>query len=174
MILRSLWLNCWVVIAIIAILAALLLAAVSQAKAKAQKIQCIGNLHQIGLGLQNFATENHAYPSWHASKNSGHAGSWMDQLEHAGFDISKPKRNYFMEGVWNCPAARWGALVHPERGVNYYVYNLYGVDPRGPILEEETLGLRRHVKSEGLVPVQDSGVVNPTEMMATGMVFREG
>jgi len=41
-----------VVIAIIGILAALLLPALAQSKKKAQQVQCVGNLHQLGIGLQ--------------------------------------------------------------------------------------------------------------------------
>ncbi len=56
-----------VVVAIIAILAALLLPALAQAKVKAQKTDCITHLKQIGLGVQMYTDDNGGWlpgPVW--------------------------------------------------------------------------------------------------------------
>ena len=47
-----------VVIAIIAILAGLLLPALAKAKAKASRIECVGQLRQVGLAMRSFANDH--------------------------------------------------------------------------------------------------------------------
>jgi prepilin-type N-terminal cleavage/methylation domain-containing protein/prepilin-type processing-associated H-X9-DG protein len=72
-----------VVIAIIAILAALLLPALSAAKIRAQRILCVSNLHQWGMCyfLYGGDNQNSMPPGWlPADGSSGNGGQWMTQL----------------------------------------------------------------------------------------------
>lgn len=76
-----------VVIAIIAILAAMLLPALSSAKQKAWTTSCNSNLHQVGLGMRMFADDqSEYYPEsgddihWDATDPTTGKASWMEQI----------------------------------------------------------------------------------------------
>jgi len=69
-----------VVMSIIAILAALLLPALNNAKVSARSVQCRNNLRQIGLSATMYVDDHGAYPSSYWQKQR--LGSyWADQLQ---------------------------------------------------------------------------------------------
>jgi len=165
-----------IVIAIIGILAALLLMSISQAKARAQRIQCANNVGQLGMALQEFLADNHTYPLY-VNPHSD-AVSWEQALQKYELSPTDTNRSLFFieQGVWKCPNANKPANWPKNLGYNSYGYNSIGMSDwmNGPT-ETNSLGLGGHHVWTGLrlptSPVNESEVVSPSEMMAIGDAF---
>jgi prepilin-type N-terminal cleavage/methylation domain-containing protein len=66
-----------VVIAIIAILAAMLLPALSRAKDKASRTQCVGNMKQLAIAEHMYATDNRDSLPWPNWGNDANVKGWL-------------------------------------------------------------------------------------------------
>jgi len=183
-----------VVVAIIGILAALLLTALTQGKRKAHAIVCVGNLRQLDLALQQFVAENHAYPllrnpnflggtvsdgSGLEGDYPGHSASWIDSLN---VELQKPLFEYRFKEVWVCPSAKPPLIPIGGRGP-YCFYGYNGLGMSAPTqIDATSLGLggrifewhfSRHNPGppptrDPVPPVSESDVARPSAMMAIG------
>jgi prepilin-type N-terminal cleavage/methylation domain-containing protein/prepilin-type processing-associated H-X9-DG protein len=150
-----------VVIAIIAILAAMLLPALSKAKARAVSIQCTSNLKQLSLAITMFAAENDDYtpcsinaagqPSNLLALNVG-TSSLMDNtgvhnqlVYHLTPYLSRmktmnaPYQNYVICPLALCPAFK-----------NNPQYASGVTDPNVPDYQRSSYRLRKNVEGQAL------------------------
>jgi len=164
-----------VVIAVIGILAALLLTAVSQVKGKALRIQCANNVRQLGILLQSSVTANNAYPLTVNAKQNDGGHYWMQVLQYN--ELQDPKnpslKVWLTKDVWKCPAAN----TLPPWPVNK-TFISYGYNGLGLSAETDTngLGLGGHILAWSsshttASRVSESEIVSPSEMMAIGDGF---
>jgi prepilin-type N-terminal cleavage/methylation domain-containing protein len=129
-----------VVIAIIAILAGLLLPALTRAKEKAQVTKCISNLKQVGLGLQLYVDDNRDTfpPRDNQQLSPNNAQPFESYLEDLGGKnplprfasecpnaTNRPLYSYFKTAfeAFRCPA---------DKGQDWPLEDFWGNGPRKP------------------------------------------
>jgi prepilin-type processing-associated H-X9-DG protein len=148
-----------VVIAVIAILAALLLPALSRSKDQAISVACKGNLREIGVALRLYVDDYRKYPIWeHTSGNS----DWdLLLLRYSANGI----------GIFNCRARKsplgWTLTNGFTPTYNpSYGYNALGTGENQGV----NLGLNGTESGEGVTStaLPENHVLVPADMIAIG------
>jgi len=143
-----------VVIAIIAILAAMLLPALANAKERGYRASCLSNLHQMGINIQIYASDNNSYVPVHPP-----SGSWA-------WDVNKQTATALCTGTASSDTAN-----AQKRRILYCAGNRANVrwdndtlwsGANKAILGYEWLGQR-----QGWSPTNNGGAVN----LSGGKVF---
>jgi len=167
-----------VVIAIIAILAGLLLPALSAAKARAQKIQCLSNVKQLGLSMELYHGDAQAYPflaeyrlgTWYKVV-SPYFGGKGGVLQCPNFKGELPADQAIYFSFFN--AATFTVVTPPGIGGVSYGYNGYGLGAANQSWIVPTdipqLGMGISLTAFGGTPPPPvKSVANPADMICIG------
>ena len=164
-----------IVIAVIAILAALLLPALSRAKEQSRAASCQNHLHQIGLALTMYASETRYYPSilvertGPASNIRADNKTWVDAIQPY-YPLS------WTNSSWHCPSyvANKGIIIPlpPMLDVlTSYSYNYGGIIGEGWQGAPKPTGTNQYLLRLGLgraprTDTPEGAVAAPSEMYA--------
>lgn len=138
------------VIAIIAILAALLLPALSSAQARARRIACLSNLHQMGIAWQLYLQDHQdRFPDRRDLKTNLPGGyrpwtTWPGSDPRAGWAAVVLSNNLSAPAAWMCPALRRSPLRTAQPStqltaltngleVGYWMWRFDRADPEIPL-----------------------------------------
>ena len=178
-----------VVIGILSVLATLYLTALSNAKAKGLQTQCANNLRQLGIALEQFVSDHHAYPFLMENSNPPNGfpkENWLDALGPyaGGYRLNTGRKPYQSAGLFHCPGANPPACPTFPEGIVYidYGYNALGIcrffDTNGSLGLSPSMGSYTNQPTplpvspyEVNQPVRESQIASPPDMMAIGDGF---
>ena len=161
-----------VVIAIISLLTSILLPGLSAAKQLARSAKCQANLHNLGLAMSLYQTENDGYFPPIVLANHPAPGIrcyfWGTNADPVDVRPSPFVRSldYSLGSLW-CPSFQWGTYV-PQGVVNEptttYGYNAWCLDPPAWMRKSEGGSPMPRKRASGLAEPSELFVFNDTAM----------
>jgi prepilin-type N-terminal cleavage/methylation domain-containing protein/prepilin-type processing-associated H-X9-DG protein len=158
-----------VVIAVIAILSALLLPALARAKSSARRVNCVSNLHQIGVALRLYVDDFQKYPLYQARRIPG------EPARNVFWDFKLLPYLHDNQELFLCPGnlarhndvtTNWspqvpGFSTAPNQS---YGYNAYGASSSTYTFDRRILGLGGG--TDFPLMVSENMIKVPTDMIA--------
>ena len=112
-----------VVIAIIAILAAMLMPALQQARERGKEASCIGNLRQLGVRYQQYLDDSDGFLIWHQVANK--KSRWTEAFFPYLFGTKYPGAAKQKKSIMQCPGDKHECtlsnMTHTSYGYNLYL-----------------------------------------------------
>ncbi len=155
-----------VVIAIIALLAAMLLPALSMAKAEAKSTSCKNHLRQMGIALAMYLDDNRStYPYALQVKASQVVAEWVDEIAPY-YPLNWTNRAYHCPGYAGPISSRTPGAGDPGGApyIGSYAYNAYGTYQGW--FSGLGLGAWAVLGVSNAPPIRQSRVRAPSEMIA--------
>ena len=151
------------VIAIIALVASLILPALSAARQKAQAVACTNKLRQLGIALQLYVATQNAFPFL------SHQPSYdpADPFARMWFDDLRPYIHlHWTNQAFHCPSYQ-GLIAHLSASSQFGTAGSYAYNGWGSGLQISDLGLGMDIIEEsGHSARTDAQIVAPSEMFA--------
>lgn len=162
-----------VVIAIIAILASLLLPALTRARAEGRKASCQSQIKQLYLALVFYADEQQ---ETYVQTNPADGVHWTERLANLGY-VKDPKRLYFEPGVDASYGYRWNpayGYVEYRQANNLQGKKLsYVIAPAitAILCDLNSLGTSSTDKTDYVITTRDVGSLNMNTVASYGNGF---
>ncbi len=176
-----------VVVAIIAILAALLMPALKNAREMAYSAKCMSNLKQLGAAIHGYSSENEDWLPVTRGWQAGGEGyvCWPKYLTNSipipGLPSpSSQSLNWKRDSVHICPSARaYATRLSTDTHVWFWAASTYGMSQIGGVIQDDMgtppnwRNRRQNVNGISWGPYRMSEITNPSQVVLLADAYFE-